>query len=190
MELTNTQRGMLIAALKKELETEEKVYRTMADEDILDNFHRTGARTFDVALESDVRRVPIGTASVVQKDGAWEVTDLDEFRDGAEDAGLVEFRIQVDPYHVDAVSEALDAAGVRQWCQLEAKPVKDWWKQCTEINGQLVYNETGEPVKGATYVAGKTYTMLRPKSMTIIRQGVLALTGMTPMALLEGARNA
>lgn len=190
MELNNVQRATILAALKKEIEQEDKVYRPMADADLLTMNARTGAKTFDVNLETDDRRVVIGVASVATRDGGWEIIDRDAFIDGAEDAGLVEYRLQVDPYHVGEVLDALEAAGLRTWCQLEAKPEKDWARACTEVNGRLVFNDTGETVEGVEFIPGKQYTIIRPKSSAIIRQAAMSLYGSTPLALLEGGANA
>ena len=184
--LNNVQRATIIAALKKELENEEKVYRQMADADILDVNAKTGAKTFEVALETDTRKVPIGTASVVEKAGSWEVDDLEAFAESARDAGQVEYSVSVPIAALDAVRDALEAAGLLESVELLAKPLKGWQAFTTEVKGTLIWKETGEPVEGAVYVPGKVYTMLRPKSADIIRDGARALYGTTPYALLEG----
>ena len=190
MELNNLQRVTLVSALKKELEAEEKRYRAAADADIMDVYNKTGAKSFEVALESDTRRIPIGTASVVTKTGTWEIDDAEAWIDGATDAGLAEYVITIDPDCVDVVIDALKAAGVAQWAKLEARPVKDWEKDCTEVAGRLVFKATGEPVQGVCYVPGKTYTQLRPKSLELVNDAARAIYGSTPMGLLEGADNA
>ena len=190
MELNHVQRATIIAALRKELEQEEKVYRQMADADLLTMNARTGAKTFDVNLETTDKRVPIGVASVATRDGSWEVVDIDAFIDGAADAGLVEYRITVAPERFDEVREALIAAGLEGVCTLEAKPVRGWESGTTEVGGKLVFTETGETVDGVEYVPGKQYTIIRPKSGAIIRQAATMLYNTTPFALLEGGRDA
>lgn len=188
--LNNVARATIIAALKKELEAEEKVYRKMADADLFDVNAKTGAKSFDVALETDDRKVSIGTASVVTKEPTWQITDYDAWANAASDAGLVDFTFRVCPGHEDSVMEALKAAGLDGFVSWHEEPVKDWAKQCVEVAGRLVFRETGEPVEGVALVPGKTYTMLRPKSTTIIRQAAMSLYGSTPMALLEGGTDA
>ena len=188
--LNNVQRSMIIAALKKEQEGEEKVYRQMADADLFDVYAKTGAKTFDVPLENEDRKVSIGTASVVAKEGGYEVVDFDDFRWGAEDAGLIDYTFRVATGHVDEVMGALKDAGLDGLVSWEARPVKDWQKECAEDNGRLIFRETGEAVLGVAYVPGKTYTMLNPKSAAFIKEAARALYGSTPMALLEGGQDA
>ena len=186
MELNNLQRVTLVSALKKELEAEEKRYRAAADADIMDVFTKTGAKSFEVALESDTRRIPIGTASVVTKTGTWEVDDFEAFREGATDAGLIDYTFRICPGYEDAVMDAIKAADLLGYIQYEARPVKDWEKECTEVAGRLVFIATGEPVQGVCYVPGKTYTQLRPKSLDLVNDAARAIYGSTPMGLLEG----
>jgi len=182
MEMNNIQRATLVSALKKELEKEEKAYRGPADAEIMDAYAKTGAKTFDVALENDVKRIPIGTASVVTREGEYEVDDFEAWRPAATDAGLVDYTFRICPGYESRVM-----AGYVQW---EAKPAKDWQKQTVEVAGKLVFSATGEEVEGVVWVPGKTYTMLRPKSLDLVNNAVRALFGSTPMALLEGETNA
>lgn len=184
--LNNVQRATIIAALKKDLENEEKIYRQMADADILDVNAKTGAKTFEVALETDTRKVPIGTASVVTKEGEWKVTDFMAWRVAASELGLVDYTFRVAPGHENEVMDALKDAGLDGLIAWDAKPVKDWMNETEEVAGRLVYRETGEAVEGVELYPGKTYTMLRPKSVDTIKKAALALYGTTPLALLEG----
>lgn len=190
VEMNNIQRATLVSALKKELEKEEKAYRGPADAEIMDAYAKTGAKTFDVALENDVKRIPIGTASVVTREGEYEVDDFEAWRPAATDAGLVDYTFRICPGYESRVMAAIAAADMAGYVQWEAKPAKDWQKQTVEVAGKLVFSETGEEVEGVVWVPGKTYTMLRPKSLDLVNNAVRALFGSTPMALLEGDTNA
>ena len=190
MELNNLQRVTLISALRKELEAEEKLYRNAADADIMAVYASTGAKTFEVALENDVRRIPIGTASVVKREGDWEVDDFEEWRPAATDAGLVDYTFHIAPGFENRIMTALREAELSAYIQWEARPAKDWQKHTAEVAGQLVFAETGEPVEGVVYVPGKTYTQVRPKSLELLNSAARALYGSTPMALLEGGQDA
>ena len=186
IKLNNLQRVTLVAALKKQLESEEKCYRAAADADIMSVYRNTGAKSFEVALETENRRVPIGTASVVAKEGTWEIDDFEEWSEAATDAGLVDYTFRICPGYEDAVMEAIKAAELAGYVQYEARPVKDWAKECVEVAGELVFKATGEPVKGVCFTPGTTYTQLRPKSLELVNNAARALFGSTPMALLEG----
>lgn len=190
MELNNIQRATLVSALKKELDKEEKLYRGAADAEIMDAYVKSGAKTFEVALENDVRRIPIGTASVVTRDGEYEVDDFEAWRPAATDAGLVDYTFRIAPGFESRVMAALAQADMAGYVQWEARPAKDWQKQTVEVAGKLVFSETGEEVQGVVWVPGKTYTMLRPKSLDLVNNAARALYGATPMALLEGENNA
>ena len=190
IKLNNLQRVTLVTALKKELEAEEKRYRAAADSDIMEVYRNTGAKSFDISLENDTRKYPIGTASVVTKEGSYEVDDFESFREGATDAGLIDYTFRICPGYEDAVMDALRAAELDGYIQWDARPAKDWAKECVEVAGRLVFKATGEPVEGVCFTPGKTYTMLRTKSLGLINDEVRAFCGLTPMALLEGADNA
>lgn len=190
MELNNIQRATLVSALKKELDKEEKLYRGAADAEIMDAYVKSGAKTFEVALENDVRRIPIGTASVVTRDGEYEVDDFEAWRPAATDAGLVDYTFRIAPGFESRVMAAIAQADMAGYVQWEARPAKDWQKQTVEVAGKLVFSETGEEVQGVVWVPGKTYTMLRPKSLDLVNNAARALYGATPMALLEGETNA
>ena len=190
IELNPLQRVTIITALRKELEGEEKQYRAEADAAILNLYKNTGAKTFEVALDNDERRIPIGTASVVTKEGGWTVTDFDAFADGASYANALETTLTIPPDMLDAVYDALKNAGLLASLPFKERPVDNWRDLTIETGFGLAWKETGEDVKGIEYTPGKTYTQLRPKSLNLVQSAARALYGQTPMGLLEGGSNA
>lgn len=190
IELNPLQRVTVITALRKELEAEEKQYRAEADAAILNLYKNTGAKTFEVALDNDERRIPIGTASVVTKEGGWTVTDFDAFADGASYANALETTLVIPPDMLDAVYDALEAAGLTKELPFKERPVDNWRELTVDVGYGLAWKETGEDVKGIEYTPGKTYTQLRPKSLNLVQSAARALYATTPMGLLEGGRDA
>lgn len=190
VEMNNIKRATIVTALKKEFEKEEKLYRELADSEIMDNYVKNGAKSFDVYLENDNIKATIGTASVVKRDGEYEIDDFEAWRPAATDAGLVDYTFRIAPGFESRVMAAIAAADMAGYVQWEAKPAKDWQKQTVEVAGKLVFSETGEEVQGVVYVPGKTYTMIRPKSLDLINKEAQRLFKKPAMALLEGETNA
>ena len=189
MELTNIQAAVIAEAAAKDMKRQAEAFRAKADADIMDTYKTTGAKTFDVALDTGDRRVPIGTASVVSKDGTWQIVDFDAWADGAADAGELLTTFTVDAEHAPSVHDVLEAAGLIGCLQVRETPAEKWQEHTAEVAGVLVWTATGCPVEGVEWTSGKTYTMLRPKSIDLINKAARALFGSTPLALLEGETN-
>lgn len=190
MELTSIQAAMIAEAAAKDMAKQAKAFRAVADEDIMDLYRQNGAKTFDVALETEDRRVSIGTASVAVKGGRYEIADFESFADSAADAGELETTVTIPNDLYDEVYAALRDAGLTEKLRFREVAAEDWEDRTVEVRGRLVWSKTGEPVEGVEWVNGKTYTVLKPKSVDIIRKTAMALYGMTPAAMLEGGTDA
>lgn len=186
MELTNAQRAMLAAALKKEVEALEKSCKDPAKAEILDLYEKTGAKTFAVDLQSDTRKAPLGTASVVSKGAGWAITDFDAWADSAADAGELVTTLTIPASIAGAVFDALAAAGLTDSLMVKEAPAEKWQERTAEVAGRLVWQSTGEEVIGVDWDPGTTYVTFRPKSMDLIAKATRGLYGSTPLALLEG----
>lgn len=188
-ELNNIQRLTLALAMKKEAEAEEKAIRSQVDADIMDVYAKTGAKTFDVTIENNARRMNIGTASVVTREGSWQIVDFDAFANAADDAGELETTLFIPAELNDAVYDALEAAGLADKLRVSENAKEGWQQRTSDVAGKLVWSATGEEVKGVAYVPGKTFTTIRPKPMADLRKKIVALFGVTPAALLEGGKD-
>lgn len=189
MQLTNAQRAMLAAALKKEVEAIEKACKDEAKTEILELNAKTGAKTFEVALESDARKAPIGTASVANRGAGYVITDFDSFADSAADAGELVTVLTIPPEVAADVFDALEKAGLTGAVRVQEQAAEKWQERTAEVAGKLVWQSTGEVVRGVEWDAGTTYVTFRPKSMELITAAARGLYGATPLALLEGGRN-
>ena len=190
MELTSMQAAALAEAAAKDLTKQAKAFRAAADEDVMDAYRATGAKTFDIALETDDRRVSIATYSVATKDGGWEIADWDAFADSAADAGELDVSLTIPNDLYDAVYDALRDAGLTDRLRFTETPHEGWQEHVAEVAGEPVWSATGERIEGIEWKPGKTYTVLRPKSIDIVRKAAMALFGTSPTALLEGGRDA
>lgn len=186
MELNPIQAAVIAAAAEKEIKAKTKNIRSRADEAIMELYKNTGAKSFDVALETEERRVSIGTASVAAREGSWEIIDGDAFAEPAADAGATEVCIIVPAGVADGVHAALETAGLIGETRWVEQPKTGWQTHIIDTPEGPVWDSTGEPVAGVEWVPGATYTTIRPKSYDLIRRTASVLLGADPYALLEG----